>query len=94
MIGSATLGTMTLLLGLLLSGHAQAGPACKPVVQGWGHGANAGAATDSAVENWRLQALADHGIAFDDWLKAQERGSNCVESGNRFQCRVWGRACG
>jgi hypothetical protein len=84
---------MILLAAAVLSDNAQARPACKPVVHGWGHGATAGAATDSAVENWRLQALADHGAVFDDWLKAQERGSNCVESGNRFLCRVWGKAC-
>ena len=93
MIGSATLGAMTLLAGLLLSGNAHARPACKPVVHGWGHGPTAGAATDGAIENWRLRALADHGAAFDDWLKAQERGGNCLESGDRYRCRVWGRAC-
>lgn len=94
MIGSASaLRALVLLAAAALPDNAQAGPACKPVVHGWGHGPSAGAATDGAIENWRVQALADHGAVFDDWLKAEDRGSNCVQSGNRFHCRVWGRAC-
>lgn len=94
MIGPGTaLGAMAVLATALLTGNAQARPACKPVVNGWGHGPSAEAATDGAIENWRVQALADYGAVFDDWLKAEGRGSNCVQSGNRFHCRVWGRAC-
>jgi len=92
MISSATkLGAMALLASVLFSGNAHA--ACKPVIYGSGSGANAGAATNKGIQNWRVHALSAYGAGFDNWLKAQSRGRRCVKSGNLTHCRVWGRPC-
>jgi len=92
MISSVTrIGATALLASFLLSGAAHA--ACKPKIFGSGTGPNAGIATNKAIQNWRVNALAAYGAGFDNWLKAQSRGRRCVVSGKLTTCRVWGNPC-
>ena len=92
MIGAAArFGATALIAGIVLAGPAHA--ACKPKAFGSGTGANAGIATNKGIQNWRANVLAAYGVAFTNWLKAQNRGRRCLKSGAVTTCRVWGNSC-
>jgi hypothetical protein len=92
MIGAfARFGATALIAGVVLSGTAHA--VCMPKTFGSGTGANAGIATNQAIQNWRVHVLGAYGVAFTNWLKAQNRGRRCYTSGAVTTCRVWGNPC-
>ena len=64
------------LAGIVATMPASAWAGCKPQVSGFGTGFSKSAAELAARLSWNVNAKQQHGIAYAQWPKSQNKSSN------------------